>query len=156
MKTKYNKLQIVLEIIGAIILMAFVIFLISSWSGISEKIPAHYNMSGEVDRWGSKNEILILPIIGGILYVGLTVLTFIPKIWNVPTAKNEESKEAVYICIKTMVIILKVELIGAFFYIAYYSVNSQGLPIMFLPIELLVIFGTVIYFTVKSYKLSKQ
>ena len=156
MKTKYNKLQIVLEIIGAIILMAFVIFLISSWSGISEKIPAHYNMSGEVDRWGSKNEILILPIIGGILYVGLTALTFIPKIWYVPTAKNEESKEAVYICIKTMVIILKAELIGTFFYIAYYSVNSQGLPIMFLPTELLVIFGTVIYFTVKSYKLSKQ
>jgi len=156
MKLKYNKLQIILEIIGVIIIMAFVIFLINSWSGIPEKIPGHYNALGEVDRWGNKSEILILPIVGGVLYAGITVLTFIPKIWNVPTAKNEASKEAVYICMKTMVIILKIEVIGTFFYIAYYSVNSQGLPIMFLPIELFVIFGTIIYFTVRSYKLGKE
>ncbi|NKF08032.1 SdpI family protein [Clostridium gasigenes] len=29
---------------------------------LPETTPAHYNFSGEIDRWGSKYEILILPI----------------------------------------------------------------------------------------------
>lgn len=29
---------------------------------LPERIPAHYNLTGEIDRWGSRLEILILPV----------------------------------------------------------------------------------------------
>ena len=46
----------------ALILLGFVlagIFLTIA----PDRIPAHYNMKGEVDRWGSKYEFLIMPVI---------------------------------------------------------------------------------------------
>ena len=30
---------------------------------LPEKIPAHYNFAGEIDRWGSKYETLIFPAV---------------------------------------------------------------------------------------------
>ena len=30
---------------------------------LPEKIPAHYNFAGEIDRWGSKYETLIFPLV---------------------------------------------------------------------------------------------
>ncbi|SHI82176.1 Protein of unknown function [Clostridium amylolyticum] len=155
MKTKYSKFQLFLEIIGAAILISFFIFLVKSWSSIPERIPGHYNAAGVVDRWGNKNEILMLPIIGAILYLGLTIITFFPQIWNVPMPQNQENKEAVYKCMKTMLISLKVEITAMFFYITFHSVNSMDLPIAFLPIVLLIIFGSLTYFIVRSYRLSK-
>lgn len=156
MKMKYSKFQLILEIIGAMILTALFIYIVKNWGDIPGKIPGHYNALGVVDRWGNKNEILILPIIGGIIYLGLTIVTFFPEIWNVPATQTEENKKAVYRCVKTMVIALKVEMIGVFFYITFYSANSWGLPIMFLPINFVIIFGTLIYFTVRSFHLSKK
>ena len=46
-----------------------------------DKIPAHYNMSGEIDRFGSKYELLIYPVI-----------IFIMNIFWVVIIKNFEKK----------------------------------------------------------------
>lgn len=38
---------------------------------LPERIPAHYNLYGEVDRWGSRLEVLLLPLcclVGGLLW----------------------------------------------------------------------------------------
>lgn len=38
---------------------------------LPERIPAHYNLAGEIDRWGSRLELLILPLfclISGLLW----------------------------------------------------------------------------------------
>lgn len=155
MKIKYTKFQAALEIIGAAIIAAFAIFMITSWSNIPEKIPGHFNVSGEVTRWGNKSEILIAPIVGVIIYIAITVLTFFPGIWNVPTAKRKENQEAVYRTIKTMILFLKIEMISVYFYITYFSAKALALPKAFLPINLLVIFGSLIYFTFRSIYISK-
>jgi uncharacterized membrane protein len=39
---------------------------------LPDQIPAHYNLAGEVDRWGSKYESLILPIMA--LMTGLFMI----------------------------------------------------------------------------------
>ena len=137
MEIKYSKFQLILEMIGAMILMAFFIFIIKSWGSIPDMVPGHYNALGGIDRWVDKTQILIMPIIGGAMYFGLTIVTFFPKIWNVPSAKTEKGKKDVYRCIKTMIILLKIEILGVFFYITSYSAQSLKLPKIFLPIELL-------------------
>ena len=38
---------------------------------LPERIPAHYNLYGEVDRWGSRLEVLLLPLcclVGGLIW----------------------------------------------------------------------------------------
>ena len=38
---------------------------------LPERIPAHYNLYGQVDRWGSRMEVLLLPLcclVGGLIW----------------------------------------------------------------------------------------
>lgn len=44
---------------------------------LPERIPAHYNLYGEVDRWGSRLEVLLLPLC--CLVIGLIWKRFIQK-----------------------------------------------------------------------------
>lgn len=74
MKLKYTKSQLILESIAVILLVLEFAYLIVSWSNIPDIIPAHYNTAGIVDRWGNKNEILIVPIISVALYILLTIV----------------------------------------------------------------------------------
>lgn len=65
-----------LPIIAIIVLPA--IYLATIWTTLSDKVPMHWNVNGEIDRYGSKNELLLLSI--GLPLVIYILLTFIQKI----------------------------------------------------------------------------
>lgn len=44
------------------------------WGRIPKQIPGHYNAAGEIDRWGSKWELFLLPVFSVILYLLLTAV----------------------------------------------------------------------------------
>lgn len=44
------------------------------WGRIPDRIPGHYNGAGEIDRWGSRWELFLLPVAGAILYLLLTAV----------------------------------------------------------------------------------
>lgn len=152
MKLKHTRFQKFVEFITIVLVFAMWGYLIMSWNALPNEIPGHYNAVGVVDRWGSKNELLIMPIIITILYALLTVVSLFPSIWNVPTKTTEENIEFVYINLKTMLILIKMELVITFTYMMYCSVKMQSLGPWFLPLELIIIFGTIIYFIIKVYR----
>ncbi len=156
MKTKYTYWQKLLEVLGAAVFIAFAIYAVTSWSAIPEQIPAHYNIPGEVDRWGNKAELLILPIIGGVFYLLLTVVSLFPKIWNVPTARNPENKAAVYSTAKTLLIVLKVEMISLFFYIFYVSSRVENLPGYMMIIFVVLILFSMLYLAIKCFRMANR
>lgn len=125
------------------------VYLIVSWGKLPDKIPGHYNAAGVADHWGDKNEILILPIISVVLYALLTIVSFFPSVWNTPVKITEENREFVYLNLKTMLILIKMEIIIAFAYITYCNIKIQSLGTWFLPVELIMVFGTVIYYIIK-------
>ena len=55
---------------------------------LPDRIPAHYGFSGEVDRWGSKYETLVFPVLS--IVTGLVMLAM-SRVSNKqdPTGKNE-------------------------------------------------------------------
>ena len=69
LKFQRGKFDIILNGLCLIILVSTILFLILTWSKIPDKVPMHYDFAGNIDRWGSKLEILILPIITWIMYV---------------------------------------------------------------------------------------
>ena len=156
MKLKYTKFQIVLETIGLILIVGMIIFVYTQWDQIPQQVPMHYNAMGEIDSWGSKYEILFLPAISILLYVFITAVSFFPQIWNVPVRITDENKEAVYLSSKDLLIIMKVEILASFFYINYHTVTAQPLPIAFLPVFMIVIFGTIIFFVRRIIRLGKK
>ena len=156
MKLKYTKFQIALEIVGFLLLVGMLVFVYTQWNQIPQQVPMHYNAMGEIDSWGSKSGILFLPVISVLLYAFITLVSFFPQIWNVPVQITDENKEIVYLSTKDLLILMKVEVLASFFYINYHTVTAQPLAIAFLPVFMIVIFGTIIFFVRRIIRLGKR
>lgn len=155
MKLKYTKFQCVMEILSILLLIGMIIFLCSYWNQIPDTIPGHYNAMGQVDRWGNKSEVLILPILNIFMYLLLTVISFFPQIWNMPVKITDTNRVPVYQCSKTLLIIMKTQVVGIFFYLTYNTATSVSLSVYFLPIMILLVFGTMLYFIIRMIRISK-
>ena len=69
-------------------------FIHCEWASLPDRIPAHFDVAGKVDRWGSKAELLVLPWISILMMAGLEWVSRHPKLWNIPVAVTEHNREA--------------------------------------------------------------
>ena len=157
---KITLLELLLNVITLAAFVGMLVYLISSWTIIPSEIPAHYNAAGEVDRWGGKGEILILPIIGLLMWIGMTVLEKFPHVYNYIHLTKENAR-AQYLNGRLLINVLKNEIVLLFSYITWKSVQvavgeHDSLGVWFLPVFLLIIFGSTVYFIVKSLLLAKD
>lgn len=149
MKLKKNKYEILVEIICLILLIGVLIYLFLNWNSIPDKIPGHYNATGEIDRIGSKKELLVLPIVSWLMYLGMTVLEKFPQVWNTGVTVTEENKERVYRVLKNMLSTMKLIMVAVFVYLTINSSQEKSLPVLFLPVFLTLMFGSIIFFIIK-------
>ena len=105
MKIKNNKIDILVEVICLVMLVGVTIYLGINWSSLPDKIPAHYDFAGNIDRWGKKGELLIVPIMSWFLYVMITGVEQIPSIWNTGVKVTAENKYRVYRVLKYLSLI---------------------------------------------------
>ena len=93
------------------------------WGRIPSQIPGHYNAAGEIDRWGGKAELLLLPVVSVFMYV---FMTFCIALIHKPIRKGELPASAYYWleCLKLSVLadfamiewsIATLRLLGAWF-----------------------------------------
>lgn len=128
MEMKYTTLQKIIEAIGIIITIVYIIYFIVSFGSLPDKTPAHYDFAGEVTRYGSKYEMLLLPILAVLMYGGITLLQKYPSVWNVPIKVTPENKDQVYSILRTMIIVTKVQMVAIFAVLSYYSSNMKNIP----------------------------
>ncbi|WP_033445692.1 DUF1648 domain-containing protein [Ornithinibacillus scapharcae] len=95
------------DMIGLSIYVGSIILLLVVWSSLPSEVPAHYNFLGEVDRWGKKWELLILPVVGGFLLLMMQALEKHPEAHNYPKRLNESNAEAFYLNSRKMLNQLK-------------------------------------------------
>ncbi len=149
MRLRGNKVDYVLEGICLFILLGMLLSLMLSWSSIPDKIPAHYDLAGNVDRWGSKTELLILPIMSWIMYGFITVLERFPTAWNTGVKVTEENQERVYRTLKYMIKTLKLILVADFAFMSFCSATGRSLPGWFTVVVLVAVFGDLIFWIVR-------
>jgi len=155
-KVPFTKFQKFLETLALLILLGSIIYLIFIWSTLPDTIPSHYNAKGVVTNWSGKGMLLIMPIISIILYTGLTIITLFPNIWNVPVEITEKNQNFVYTNLKTMLIFLKLILVSDFSYMTICSATQSSLSVLFTPIVLIAVFGTLAFFITRIIKGSKK
>jgi hypothetical protein len=125
------------------------IFLGLTWQDIPDQVPGHYNAQGEIDRWTGKGELLITPIVGWLLFIGVTVIELFPKLWNTGVTVTEENWPRVYRVIKNMMGTMKLQLSSIFVFLTINSALQNELPSWFLPVVLIVVFGSLGYSIVR-------
>ena len=93
MKTKADK---VWDGIALVLLAASILYSIVQWNVLPNQVPAHFNGAGEVDRYGSKWMLLLLPLIGMGMFGILDFLERHPQWHNYPQRLNERNARQFY------------------------------------------------------------
>ena len=58
-----------------LLIAAMFVFAAATWGSAPDRIPVHWNISGQVDRWGGKFEgLLAIPLLALVIYVLMIVL----------------------------------------------------------------------------------
>ena len=152
MKIKRKKFDIILNILCWIILASTMLFLIITWSKIPDTIPMHYDSAGNIDRFGSKLEILVLPIIILIVYTFITIIEKFPEAWNTGIKVTEENKERVYSTLLHLISTIKFIMVGMVAYLTVHTALSLELSAWVIPIFVLAIFGNFVYWIWKLFR----
>ena len=62
------------------------------YSNLSQTIPIHYNVFGEADRFGEKEEIWKPLIVVTIIFIGMTICSKFPHIFNYPLTITKDNE----------------------------------------------------------------
>jgi uncharacterized membrane protein len=152
LKVPRSQTESILEFISGGVLLFLIILLFQNWERIPDSIPTHFGASGKPNSWGNKYTLLLLPSVLIIIYSGLTILSRYPYVYNYPWRITEENAERQYLLARTFLCWLKLEIILLFTFIEWTTIqvalgDNEGLGLMFIPISLIVVFGTIgIYF----------
>ncbi len=155
MKTPNTRLQKNVGLATWLVVAAMLGFVLLRWPGLPQQVPLHYNLAGEIDRWGSKTEMLLCPAICLAAVLLLSTCLRLPKLWNLPVRPTAENKEQLYSMTKTMLLWLRLEMALVFFYLNVSILLLQKISLWYLPITLGVIFGTLWYYGYKERQLSQ-
>lgn len=144
-----TKIEWVFDCIGISLYLAALVYLLVSWGSLPEQVPGHYNIAGEVDRWGSKYEILTLPIVGA--FVGVTTF-FIekkPHIHNYPARLNEANARAFYLNSRQLMNAVKNSCLVLFAVLTVQTVrialgDAQSIGGWFMPLTFIITIGPIV------------
>ena len=154
-KVRRDTLDWIMEFIAFSFMVFLIVFPLIYSGSLPDKIPAHFNGSGQVDSYGSKATIWLLPVTGLVLYIGLTILENFPQIYNYPVQITEENAAKQYKMATRLMRILKTIVLIIFAFLSYKTIEialgtGTGLGKSFLPVFLLVTFGVILIYIVRS------
>lgn len=155
-KIRYSIYEIIIDLISIAAIIINIYLLLKYYKALPNVIPTHFSGAGAPDGYGNKSSILILTGINFIMYIFLTTLSRFPRVYNYLKPITKENAEYQYKCARQLIIIIKAEFAIIFTYVGWNSIKIalekvSGLGIWFLPIILVVIFGTLAIYIRKCF-----
>jgi uncharacterized membrane protein len=147
----------ILEAVGIASIFFLIIIPWMHYSELPETIPIHFGADGDVDAWGSRKFIWILPIVGTIIYIGLTVLSNYPHSFNYLKKITPDNAFVQYRNSVKMIRFIKVLISASFAYLTSIiidgaTVSSNSLGPYFVPGFIIMVFCIIGFFLFKSSK----
>ena len=125
---------------------------------LPDRIPTHFNISGQPNAWGSPGILWILPVVGLGLYLLMTVLASIRfRRYNLPVRVTEANLPFIQEKTSEMVTWIKTELLCLFVYIQAAMIRGAraeqfGLEPAIVPLFMLAVFATAGYYMVVIFR----
>ena len=145
---KKYPLDQIMNRLSLLLLLGTVVFLTAFWQRIPDEVPMHFNAAGEIDRWSSRTELLILPVISWLVYGLLTVVEQIFRTWTAG-GTGMKKKEQVHFLRRHLLSTLKRLVVVIFTWIPVWCALALPLPVWFLPVTLVAVFGDMVYWIVR-------
>ena len=152
-----TQLDVFSELLAAAVVIGIAAYLIGVWASLPEKVPIHFNFAGQVDRWGSRNALLVFFAVMLAMYVGLSILQRFPQIYNYPFGLTPENVHRQYQVARQLLTLIKTEVVCFFAFIQWQTVSvargkGETLGAWFLPAMMLVFLGTSAFYFVQASK----
>lgn len=151
--TKYHK---IVKWLCISIQAGVFLYLVSIWNQLPDKVPMHYNGAGEADSYGARWTIWITPVSMILMYQFLCFVERHPHWWNTSVTITKNNRDKIYLLMKHMIVSLKLVIIFIFGYISVAGVCEEKLGSWFLPVSLLITFGTIVVFGIILSKTAKK
>ena len=144
-----------IEIVSIGLFLLLIILPIYWYSQLPDIIPIHFNAAGEVDDSGGKLTIWALMAIGAVLFIGMYFLNKYPHIFNYPVEITEENAKRQYRTATKLMRSLNLVVVATFCYLEWEIISSAmngagGLGPYFLPIFLVTISGSIIFYLIRA------
>jgi uncharacterized membrane protein len=161
LKIELNQTDEIVELAGWLLIVILWGMSLYSYANLPDKIPTHFNFAGQPDKWGSRNTFFLLPVVGTLVFTGLTVLNKYPHVFNYPVKITNENALSQYTNATRMLRWLKLSLaiIWCLINLITYSVAKEKInrfSFGLLPIPLVLILVPTVYFTVKAKRMNKK
>lgn len=160
-KLKLTTTDKIIEWLGWFLLAVLWVMVIWNFSALPETIPIHWNFKGEVDNYGGKHSILIMPVVGSIVFAGMTVLNNYPHIFNYPVKINESNATRQYTNATRMIRVMKTIVVFIFLFIIFKVIQSvnkdnKSLQAWVLPFVIGIIIIPVAIFIFNSFRTTNK
>ena len=100
--TSKSRLDHLFDGVAALLFVASIVYTMVSWGALPDQVPAHFNLAGEVDNYGSKWMLLLLPLIGIGMFAVLEFFERHPEWHNYPSRLNEDNGYRFYTASRTL------------------------------------------------------
>jgi len=121
-----EKYKIILYTSYIVCLFSIVVFLIG-YQNLPEIVPIHQNLKGEIDDWGSKITLFILPVLSIVILLSISFLIKRPSMLNYPVEITEENKNTLYLKMQLFISLLSFFLSALFLALIMESMNVFSL-----------------------------
>ncbi len=147
-----------IELLGKIFVMLLWVITLVAFFNLPQIIPTHFNAKGQVDDYGSKLTLFILPVVATLLYFLLSFLNNYPHLFNYATIITEKNAEQQYTFATRILRYVKVAILIIFSGTTLFTYLTStgiidGLGWWFLPFCFTLIFVPIIvsiYYSVKK------
>ncbi|TDF94818.1 DUF1648 domain-containing protein [Paenibacillus piri] len=152
-----TKTEMVHDLISVIVIAASFVYIFMMWPELPSRVPIHFNAVGEVDNWGGKGSVFVLPAVSVIIYIGLAILSRFPHVFNYTVEITEKNANAQYKNARLMLSWIKIEIVLLFGFLLWKTIQaaietSNRIGMQFL-LFICIFIVTIAYFVYRTVRL---
>ena len=135
--------DLIIEVLGWTGVLLLFLLPFFYYDQLPDKVPSHFNASGDADAYSRKEFIWVPALIGALLYIGVFVLNRFPHLFNYPSEINEQNAERLYRMASKWMRIINLSVLCVFIYLLHSTIqtslnNQNGLGKYFVIIFILL------------------
>ena len=140
------------KLVNTVLIIAMAVYAITNFASLPAEIPMHFNAKGEVDGWGNKAVLFVVPGCAVFLFFMMNIIgTLKPSSYNFPVPLTKENAKQQVNLAREMMQGLNLAIFVMLFYILWRMVAiakgaSGGLGTGFMVFFLALIFGILGYY----------
>ena len=120
--------QRIAGILAPVLLLGSIAYILILWHKLPEQIPTHYNFAGEIDGYGGRGTLLLMPIIGLVMDLSLALVCRFPQSWNTGVRVTVPNRTRVYRLVRDLMADLRLSMAVLF---AGFGIYQASLPEQF-------------------------